>query len=123
MHAMPLNWAGTASNFREMLRWSTVLTFLLTTQIGLAMSAELSEDSAHQFSFVSIDGQALPLSQFSGKAVLLVNTASRCGFTGQYAALQELWQRYQERGLVVLGVPSNDFGSQRTNLVTSFATY
>ncbi len=76
------------------------------------MSAEFSDDSAHQFSFVSIEGQALPLSQFSGKAVLVVNTASRCGFTGQYADLQELWERYKDRGFVVLGVPSNDFGSQ-----------
>ncbi|MDG2033529.1 MAG: glutathione peroxidase [Rhodospirillales bacterium] len=76
------------------------------------MSAEKSTESAHQFSFVAIDGQILPLSQYAGKAVLVVNTASRCGFTRQYADLQNLWERYQDRGLVVLGVPSNDFGAQ-----------
>ena len=54
----------------------------------------------------------MPLSMFAGKAVLVVNTASQCGFTKQYAALQELWQRYRAGGLVVLGVPSNDFGGQ-----------
>lgn len=68
--------------------------------------------SAHDFTFTSIDGQPLPLAGFAGKAVLVVNTASRCGFTPQYAGLQELWERYRARGLVVLGVPSNDFGGQ-----------
>lgn len=68
--------------------------------------------SAHQFTFTSIDGEPLALRDFRGKAVLVVNTASECGFTPQYAGLQSLWQRYRDRGLVVLGVPSNDFGAQ-----------
>ena len=68
--------------------------------VGVAQSAATS--SAHDYSFQSIDGDPLPLSQYSGKAVLVVNTASFCGFTPQYEA----------RGLVVLGVPSNDFGGQ-----------
>ena len=67
---------------------------------------------AHGFAFTAIDGDPMPMSEFAGKAVLLVNTASRCGFTYQYEALQDLWERYRERGLVVLGVPSNDFGRQ-----------
>jgi glutathione peroxidase len=77
----------------------------LTPAAGLAMSA-------HDFEFSSIDGKPLPFSAFKGKTVLLVNTASQCGFTPQYAGLQELWRRYRDRGLVVLGVPSNDFGRQ-----------
>jgi glutathione peroxidase len=68
--------------------------------------------SAHDFAFVSIEGAPLPLSAYAGKAVLLVNVASFCGFTPQYTELQELWTRYRARGLVVLGVPSNDFGGQ-----------
>ncbi len=68
--------------------------------------------TAHAFAFVSIDGAPLPLADFAGKAVLVVNTASRCGFTRQYEDLQALWTRYRTRGLVVLGVPSNDFGGQ-----------
>jgi len=68
--------------------------------------------NAHDFRFTAIEGGALPLSKFKGKAVLVVNTASRCGFTPQYAGLQALWRAYRERGLVVLGVPSNDFGGQ-----------
>lgn len=68
--------------------------------------------SAHDFDFTSIDGQPLPMRQFKGKAVLLVNTASQCGFTPQYTDLQKLWTDYRDKGLVVLGVPSNDFGNQ-----------
>lgn len=74
--------------------------------------ANAAGGSAHDFSFTAIDGGALPLSQFAGKAVLVVNTASQCGFTPQYEQLQAVWQKYRDRGLVVLGVPSNDFGGQ-----------
>lgn len=68
--------------------------------------------NAHVFEFRTIRGEALALSQFEGRAVLIVNTASRCGFTPQYRELQALWERYRMRGLVVIGVPSNDFGAQ-----------
>ena len=68
--------------------------------------------NAHQFEFRTIRGEALPLSEYEGKAVLVVNVASRCGLTPQYRELQGLWERYRARGLVVLGVPCNDFGAQ-----------
>lgn len=68
--------------------------------------------SAYDFEFTSIDGETLPLSSFAGKVVMVVNTASFCGFTGQYEGLQTLYDRYKDRGLVILGVPSNDFGQQ-----------
>ena len=79
--------------------------------------------SAHQFTFDSIEGGELPLSDFAGKAVLVVNTASRCGFTPQYSELQELWSRYRSRGLVVLGVPSNDFGGQEPGTKAEIKTF
>jgi len=66
----------------------------------------------HDFSFQDIDGGQLPLTQFKGKAVLIVNVASQCGLTPQYAGLEALWQARRGQGLVVLGVPSNDFGAQ-----------
>ena len=69
-------------------------------------------DDAYQFEFVSIDGERLPLDAWRGRPVLVVNTASFCGYTPQYSDLEALWQRYRDRGLVVLGVPSNDFGRQ-----------
>ena len=67
---------------------------------------------AYDFAFTSIDGKPLPLEQFRGRPVLLVNTASHCGFTPQYEDLEALWRRYRDLGLVVVGVPSNDFGRQ-----------
>ena len=72
----------------------------------------MPEAGAHAFAFQTIDGASLPLGDFRGKPVLVVNTASFCGFTPQYAELETLYERYRERGLVVLGVPSNDFGAQ-----------
>ena len=64
------------------------------------------------FTFQSIEGGHISLSDYTGKAILVVNTASRCGFTQQYNGLQSLWEKYKENGLIVLGVPSNDFGGQ-----------
>ena len=69
-------------------------------------------EDAFQFEFTSIDGDSLPLEAWRGRPVLVVNTASYCGYTPQYSDLEALWQRYRGRGLVVLGVPSNDFGAQ-----------
>jgi len=63
-------------------------------------------------SLESIGGEPIATADFDGRVVLLVNTASRCGFTGQYRGLEILWRRYKDRGVVVLGVPSNDFGRQ-----------
>src|SRR5690349_19710015 len=67
---------------------------------------------AYGFEFAALDGGVLPLSAWRGRPVLVVNTASYCGYTPQYRELEALWQRYRERGLVVLGAPSNDFGQQ-----------
>ena len=67
---------------------------------------------AHDFSFTAIDGKPLDLKSLAGKPILLVNVASYCGFTPQYTDLQALHENYGPRGLVVLGVPCNDFGAQ-----------
>ena len=70
--------------------------------------------NAHSFSFTSIEGKPLPMTTFKGRAVLVVNTASKCGLTPQYKGLEALWKTYKDQGLVVLGVPSNDFGASRS---------
>jgi glutathione peroxidase len=68
--------------------------------------------SLHEFTMTSIDGQQVPLSTYRGKVLLIVNVASSCGYTGQYAGLQELHERYADRGFSVLGFPANDFLGQ-----------
>jgi glutathione peroxidase len=66
----------------------------------------------YDFDALQIDGSAVPLAQFKGRAMLIVNTASACGFTPQFAGLEELHQQYGSQGLVVLGFPCNQFGAQ-----------
>jgi glutathione peroxidase len=79
--------------------------------------------TAYDFSFKSIDGEALPLSSFKGKAVLVVNVASACGLTPQYSGLEALWKEKGGKGLVVLGVPANDFGAQEPGTESEIKTF
>ena len=80
--------------------------------------------SAHDFSFTSIDeSETIALENYRGKVVVLVNTASFCGFTHQYSGLETLWRTYRDRGVVVLGVPSNDFGSQEPKSEAEIKTF
>ncbi|WP_353125890.1 glutathione peroxidase [Parapedobacter pyrenivorans] len=83
----------------------------LVVLILAAMMINHSADNVHQFTFTAIDGKQVNLSEFKGKKLLLVNTASECGFTKQYAGLQELSEKYADR-VVVIGFPANNFGGQ-----------
>jgi len=78
----------------------------------LAFATEMSRVTAYAFTFKALDGREILLSSYAGHPMLVVNTASLCGYTPQYAGLQALWTRYHAQGLFVLGVPSNDFGGQ-----------
>lgn len=73
---------------------------------------QMSRPTAYAFSFTGLDGKPIRLAEHAGKPILIVNTASQCGYTPQYTGLQELWTRYRERGLLIVAVPSNDFGGQ-----------
>jgi len=80
-------------------------------------------EDAYRFEFASIDGERLPLGAWRGRPVLVVNTASFCGYTPQYSDLEVLWRRYRDQGLVVLGVPSNDFGQQEPGSTTEIKDF
>jgi glutathione peroxidase len=79
--------------------------------------------NAYDFAFKAIDGGELPLSSFKGKAVLVVNTASRCGLTPQYEGLEALWKEWRDKGLVVLGVPCNQFAGQEPGSETEIKDF
>jgi glutathione peroxidase len=100
-----------------------IISLFAVLGLAAASAAAAAAGSAHMFSFTSIEGQPLSLADYRGKAVLVVNTASRCGFTHQYAGLQTLWETYRNRGLVVLGVPSNDFGAQEPGSETEIKEF
>jgi glutathione peroxidase len=86
-------------------------TFLLSL-LGLAAATTAAGASLYDFSAETIDGKTRALSEYKGQVVLIINTASRCGFTKQYAGLQKLYETNKDRGLVVLGFPANNFGGQ-----------
>ena len=99
-------------------------TFVIASLVAVAepscsrtVSAQVRADgvsrmTAYAFAFPALSGGDLRLAEFTGRPLLVVNTASLCGYTPQYGGLQELWSEFRERGLVVIGVPSNDFGGQ-----------
>jgi glutathione peroxidase len=89
-----------------------ILGLLAASAATPALSQGASRMTAYAFSFTGLKGGDIKLSEFAGKPILVVNTASQCGYTPQYAGLQELWKRFNERGLMIVGVPSNDFGGQ-----------
>jgi glutathione peroxidase len=79
---------------------------------AFAQTAPMTRITAYAFSFPGLEGADIKLAEHVGKPILVVNTASLCGYTPQYAGLQQLWARYHARGLLIVGVPSNDFGGQ-----------
>ena len=79
--------------------------------------------SVYDFTLKSIDGQPTPLADFHGKVLLLVNVASRCGFTPQYTALEAVYEKYKAQGLVIVGVPANNFGGQEPGTDQEIKTF
>lgn len=90
--------------------------------LGILMNAAAA-NSVYEFTMNSIDGKPVSLSSYEGKVILFVNVASKCGYTPQYAGLEALYQKYKDKGLVVIGVPANNFGAQEPGTDAEIKTF
>jgi glutathione peroxidase len=99
-----------------MIKLAFCLLFFATTLMA-------ADKSIYDFTLNSIDGQPAPLGAYKGKVVLLVNVASRCGFTPQYTALEAVYEKYKDRGFVIVGIPANNFGSQEPGTNQEIKTF
>ena len=95
--------------------------FVLMAVLGMTVLA--AEKTVYDFTLNSIDGQPTALSSFRGKVVLLVNVASRCGYTPQYTALESIYEKYKDRGFVIVGIPANNFGGQEPGTNQEIKTF
>src|SRR6185503_245705 len=96
---------------------TTLALFTMLTSTAFAAS------SVHEFTLASIDGAPAPLSAYKGKVVLLVNVASKCGYTPQYAGLEKLYEKYKDKGFVIVGIPANNFGAQEPGTNEEIKTF
>ena len=102
-----------------------IIKTLLAAALGMAMmsASAMAASSVYDFTLKSIDGKPMPLSDFKGKVVLLVNVASKCGYTPQYTALEALYEKYKDRDFVIVGVPANNFGGQEPGTNEEIKTF
>jgi glutathione peroxidase len=104
-----------------------LITHKIFLILGLALlvpgAALFAASNVHDFTLKSIDGQDAPLSQYKGKVMLLVNVASKCGYTPQYAGLESLYEKYKDQGLEVIGFPANNFGAQEPGTNADIKTF
>jgi glutathione peroxidase len=96
---------------------------LLSISVLLLGAALFGAASVYEFTLNSIDGAPAPLTAYKGKVLLLVNVASKCGFTPQYKALEAVYQKYQDKGLVIAGFPANNFGAQEPGTNEEIKTF
>jgi glutathione peroxidase len=103
--------------------WRHKSTFLGLVMMMMTASSMFAGTSVYSFTLPSIDGEPMPLANFKGKVVLLVNVASRCGFTPQYTGLEAVYNKYKDQGFVILGFPANNFGGQEPGTNQEIKTF
>ena len=99
------------------------LVFILFMIFFQNTSSAKYEKLAYDFSFNDLDGSKINLSSFKNKVIVIINVASQCGFTNQYEDMQSIWEKYQKDGLVIIGIPSNDFGNQEPGSESEIKTF
>ena len=97
--------------------------YLMGLVIVLMSASLFAASSIYDFTLPSIDGKPMPLADFKGKVILVVNVASRCGFTPQYTALESVYEKYKDQGFVILGFPANNFGGQEPGTNAEIKTF
>ncbi len=105
-------------SFLRLLR-AVLLTGLVTLMAGSSFAAS----NVYDFTLPSIDGKPMPLADFKGKVILVVNVASKCGYTPQYTALEALYEKYKDQGFVIVGFPANNFGAQEPGTNAEIKTF
>ena len=108
---------------KHIFTWAGLTILFLGISVNIAQEKEAPMAPLYQIQVDRITGETIPLSEYEGKVLLIVNTASKCGFTKQYAGLQKLYETYQDSGLVVLGFPSNDFLKQEPGTNEEIQTF
>jgi glutathione peroxidase len=104
----------------NMIKVIVTVMFCLLSGAAALMSGE---KSIFDFTLNTIDGQPAPLATYKGKVVMLVNVASRCGYTPQYTALESIYEKYKDRGFVIIGIPANNFGAQEPGTNQEIKTF
>src|SRR5689334_10816765 len=107
---------------RPIVHRSATRFFAFGVTVMMATSL-LAGSGLYSFTLNSIDGKAAPLAEYKGKVVLIVNVASRCGYTPQYSALESLYEKYKGQGFVILGFPANNFGAQEPGTNEEIKTF
>ena len=90
----------------------TLIILFMISLFGIN-SSKANINIAYEYSFKDLDGEELKLSDFKNKVIVITNVASKCGFTSQYEDLQTIWEKYETKGLIVIGVPSNSFNQEK----------
>ncbi len=105
------------------MRNGSARTFAVLGLLIFMTGSVFAASNIYDFTLPSIDGKAMPLADFRGKVVLVVNVASRCGYTPQYSALEALYEKYKDQGFVIVGFPANNFGAQEPGTNQEIKTF